>query len=468
MSIQKFWKDVLAWKLAGGAKAAGIATYTTDPLTGVSGLATPSGVINPFIGIKRTVALFGDSITRNNHWDGAAFQTKQNSQLGYWTFASQILGKRFYYDSTYNFGVFGDTTTQMLARIGTVTAKGPTLCVVLAGINDIIGGASAATVQSNLLSIWSQLNNAGIAVIAGCVFPSSYGSFTATMAKTLMQVNQWMRKTVPTLPNVHLWDSFFSLADLTSAVAGCDTNCFADALHPNRRGAFIAGVDLAAVINAVYPDIANSQQGAQFGSSGLSDVYDATNNPLGSLVANASLAGTGGVNSGTGMTGSVATGWTVYRAAGTTILCASTKNTITLANGQTYSEQQLVVSTPGGGAAAEEVSFQQALTTVVGDNIVAGAYVDVSAISGRLNYIEMRVQAQYGAYLFLGQDGVYSGGGAQSLPSSFSGNLQTPAVGALACPSGGTSTNASVVIGLDCTVAGSVTVKIRLPYARKN
>jgi hypothetical protein len=230
----------------------------------------------------------------------------------------------------------------------------------------------------------------------------------------------------------------------------------------------IAGNDLGLVINSVYPDIANSQQGAIFGTNGLSDVYDATNNPRGSLITNATLAGTGGSNAGAYATGSVANSWTVFRPVGATIACVSSKNTVTLANGQTYSEQQLVVSTAGGGVAIEEISFQQAVTTAVGDNLIAGAYIDVSAISGRLNYVTARTQAQYGAFLVLGKDAEYASGGAQSLSSSYTGSTQTPAVGATACPTGGTSTNASIVIGLDCTVASSVTVKIRLPYARKN
>ena len=34
MSIQKFFKEALQWKLAGGAQSAGVATFATDPLTG--------------------------------------------------------------------------------------------------------------------------------------------------------------------------------------------------------------------------------------------------------------------------------------------------------------------------------------------------------------------------------------------------------------------------------------------------
>jgi lysophospholipase L1-like esterase len=445
------------------------AIVVSDPLTGgATGFQVNGNTWYPSLGFPRTVALLGDSITRNNHWDGAAFQSKQFSQLGYWTFASQILGKRFYYDYTYNFGVFGERTDQVLARVPQVIAKGPSLAVVLCGINDVVAGVSASVIQANLVSIWAQLNNAGIPVVAGCIFPTSTGGFTATQAKTLLQVNNWMRRTVATLPNVHLWDSFFTLADLTSTVAGCDTNSFADNLHPNRRGAQLAGADLAAVINAIYPEVVNDRQGALYGSYGLSDVYDATNNPRGSLVTNATLAGTGGTNAGAYATGSVATGWTVYRPVGATIVCASTKNTVTMPNGQTYSEQQLVVSSPGSGAANEEISFQQALTTVVGDNIVAGAWVDISAISGRLNYVEKRIQAQYGSYTVLASDGVYSGGGVGSMLAAQTGHLQTPPVGAIACPAGGTTTNTSIVIGLDCTVASSVTLKVRLPWARKN
>jgi len=435
--------------------------------TNSTGTSLVSGDGNWYVNFAtpNTIALFGDSLTRNNHWDGAALKTTWMSQLGYFTYARQLLNQRFYYDYNYNFGVFGDTTTQMLARIDSVIAVGPSVCVVLGGINDLIGGETAATVMANLTTIWARLNSAGIKVIAGTIFPASIATLSATEAKRLMQVNQWMRATVPTLPNVYLWDSFFTLSDLTSSAAGIATNCYAsDLLHIGRKGSYLVGVDLAAVIEKACPGVSGPTVGAQYGSFGLSDAYDATDNPYGNLLGNNTLVGTAGSKSGANVSGNVATGYTVYQALGSVITAVCSKNIITLPNGQTYEEQQIAVTSAGGGVALEEINFQRLITTVVGDIIIAGAYIDVSGITGRVNYISGITQAQYGSYSILSRDGYYGAGGADGLPSNFVGTVQTlPAV----TPSGGTSVLAGVVIGMDCTVAGGVTVKIRLPYARK-
>ena len=51
MSIQKFFKEALQWKLGGGAQSAGVATYALDSSSNVTGLVGPSGALAsiPFI-----------------------------------------------------------------------------------------------------------------------------------------------------------------------------------------------------------------------------------------------------------------------------------------------------------------------------------------------------------------------------------------------------------------------------------
>ena len=456
-------KTFEVWEEASGTITAflngnSVVTSETNSLTGMVEIS--SVPVLP----KFTVALLGDSLTRNNQWTGSSYEPTINSQLGYWTFASQFLGKRFVYNASLNFGVFGDRTDQVLARVPQVLSTSANIVVELSGINDVLADVPAATIIANRLAIWAALHNAGRFVIAGTILPCSF-TMNSARAKTLSAVNAWMRLNVPLMQGVKLWDSFFNLSDLTSSVAGCATNCYAaDLLHLERKGAQIAGYDLAQTINTAFPTAAGVFSGV-CAATGLSDFYDATNNPTGNLVSNPLLLGTAGTKAGAYATGNVADGWTVYRPTGSTIVCVGSKNVIALANGQTYAEQQLVVSTPGGGVAEEEISFQQGVTTAANDPFTGGCYFDVSAISGRLNFVESRSQIQYGAYSIICRDGFLSGGGANGLAlSMLNSALQTPSG---VCPAGGTVTNTSVVVGLDCTVAGSVTVKIRLPYARK-
>lgn len=404
------------------------------------------------------VALLGNSITRNNNWDGSASTTKFSSQLGYWTHAAVLTKKRFICPPSNNFGVFGETTAQILARVNQVIAVAPDICVVEGGTNDLSSDIDAATIVGNLVSIWTALTKAGISVVATTILPRSF-NMTASRSRTLLQANNLIRRAAASMRNVYLWDSFQNLANQSGLLAECNSALYADDLHPNRTGAYWMGYDLAQVLNSIFPQSVPCQYQCISGG----DLYDATYAPNGNKLTNAMLAGTGGTNVGAYATGSVATGYSVYRGSGTTITCVSSKGTATTVSGQSYATQILTVSSPGGGAATEEIAFFQNATCAVGDNVVAGADISVASISGRLNYVTPRTQAQYGSYNIIGQGAYYAAGGAQGLPAAFSGHDHTvPGV----TPSGGTSVQAAIVVGLDCTVASSVQVTIALPYLR--
>jgi lysophospholipase L1-like esterase len=68
-----------------------------------------------------------------------------------------------------NFGVHGNTTTQMLARFAEMTKKAvPTVATIYGGINDVGQSVPDATTQSNLNSMIDQLRTAGCTRIILC------------------------------------------------------------------------------------------------------------------------------------------------------------------------------------------------------------------------------------------------------------------------------------------------------------
>ena len=431
-----------------GGKTLGFVLAKKD-LTGRIRISAPQGH-------GKTVALLGDSITANNNQS-----LTTNSQLGYWTNASILLGKRFSSSPALNFGVAGESTAQILARVGSVISALPDICVVLAGTNDVSGGVTADAAFANLAEIWKKLTAAGISVVAGTVFPRSDAAMTATYSKVLQRLNNLIRLNAPKYVDVHLWDGHQDLADMTSTVSGCIATYFSDNLHPNRTGAYWAGKSLAAVFNKAFPTDGVPAYRCMSGG----DLFDATYAPTGNLLGNALLTGLAGTKAGAYATGDVADGWTVYRPVGSTIVCVASKGVATLPNGQTYPTQILTISSPGSGVALEEISFFRNGVTAAGDNVLGGFDVDVASVTGKLNYVTPRVQAQYDSYKVVGQDAHLAlGSSAGSLPEAFSGHMQT--VPGLA-PSGGTAMQLAAVIGLDCTVASSVVVTIGMPYLRK-
>lgn len=62
-----------------------------------------------------------------------------------------------------NFGISGNTTTQMLARIGVLTQyEIPKLAIIFGGVNDPGNAISGATTQSNIESMGETLFDAGV------------------------------------------------------------------------------------------------------------------------------------------------------------------------------------------------------------------------------------------------------------------------------------------------------------------
>lgn len=445
------YKDGMAFRMSDGA------LYVTSGLT----TAQVSALLSTFpvrTGLK--IAAAGDSQTRNNHYDGSSFDPKLNSQLGYLTFANQRTNHRFYYDATLNFGVFGDKTTDLIARLPTVTASNADIYIVRIGTNDLPADSSGPAIVANLLTIWAALRATGARVIAGTIAPRSDGSMTAARSKVLQYVNTWMRETAPLMQGLYLWDSYQNLMDFTSSTSAELSGLSQDHLHFNCPGAFADSTQLVTVLNAVAADLGIGLDDTVCSA----DLYDATYNVKGNQLTNFALTGTGGTKSGTGMTGSVADSWTLYKSSGSTILCAATKGTKTLANGQTVATQILTVSTPGGGAATEEISFFQDYTAA-GASIYAGAKFDVASLSGAVSYVDAKQQAQYDIFSVIGVDGFYdrSGGSIGSLSVAYNGKLQTPA---RPLPGGGSTVRTSFNVSLDCTSAASVVVTIWLPFAR--
>jgi acyl-CoA thioesterase-1 len=75
-----------------------------------------------------------------------------------------------------NAGISGETTTDALARLNTVTALKPVVVIVEFGGNDGLRGLPVSTTLSNLDQIVSALKQSGAAVLlAGMTLPPNYG-----------------------------------------------------------------------------------------------------------------------------------------------------------------------------------------------------------------------------------------------------------------------------------------------------
>ncbi len=113
------------------------------------------------------IVAFGDSLT-------AGFGA--DTGKSYPDFLQQELDKRHLPYRVVNAGISGETTTDALERLPSITAQKPAVVIVEFGGNDGLRGLPIATTRSNLDQIVSVLKASGTQVLlAGMTLPPNYG-----------------------------------------------------------------------------------------------------------------------------------------------------------------------------------------------------------------------------------------------------------------------------------------------------
>lgn len=194
---------------------------------------------------QNTVVLFGDSITYNNGGGTSWWDAR-----GWFFWANTLLGGRL--NILKNAGIGGNNTTQMVGRIQTdVLDYNPGWVIVMAGTNDAVQDVAAATIISNLTTIYNKIIANGGKVVALTIMPRT--GLTGYQATQLAKVNKWIKTYGQTARGVYVCDVGAALVDTTlpgwQIVAAYAT----DGLHPNATGAMRTGVALAATLDPIIP-----------------------------------------------------------------------------------------------------------------------------------------------------------------------------------------------------------------------
>ena len=134
-----------------------------------------------------------------------------------------------------NGGISGNTTTQMAARAAHDIPAGTNYVVVLGGVNDVLGGVAAATIEANLQAIYTAAHAVGAVVVAVTILPCKANAlWTAGKQVVLDAVNAWIAATATSVD--HIIDAY----TLMENTAGDDLLKAAydsgDGLHPNATG----------------------------------------------------------------------------------------------------------------------------------------------------------------------------------------------------------------------------------------
>lgn len=154
-------------------------------------------------GLGRRVAALGDSLTRYNDVNPNIYpsvtDTTAFESVGPLRWLNWISGQAFDLPPERNFGVSGQTTTEILARVGDVIACNPTLVFVLGGANDPAEGIDRQTTVLNLQSICRQLIAAGAyVVLIGAPPRQTWGTLSGDAVQVAQRGRFWINRTLQT------------------------------------------------------------------------------------------------------------------------------------------------------------------------------------------------------------------------------------------------------------------------------
>jgi lysophospholipase L1-like esterase len=139
-----------------------------------------------------TIVALGDSTTAGTPGFRSPLEAPPDgdgdvtSQFAYWLARSHADWR------VLNRGINGERSDQIRTRFGRdVVEAHPAVVVVIAGVNDIYQGRSAASVEQQLEQMYDAARAHGIAVVAGTIVP--YNTATADQNARMRAVNDWIR-----------------------------------------------------------------------------------------------------------------------------------------------------------------------------------------------------------------------------------------------------------------------------------
>jgi lysophospholipase L1-like esterase len=313
------------------------------------------------------VALLGDSITANGIANDATHTRNANRGMTFWV--PFLTRQKFVSPQSLNFGVSGQTSAQIAARVGSVVTARPGVCVVLAGTNDI-GTLSQATTKANLTAIYQALSGAGILIAA---FPILNRTLTGESNYSYPQaINDWIRDQAKTYPGFYFVDPAL-FGDPFSLTYSARSGYTFDGLHPTAIGARYIAKPLADFLNTLVPEV------PQYLRS-LCDYYNSSN-ARGALNANSMVGGTAGTI-GSGVSGVCADSFRIQAFANGgaigSLTVAASKSTSIL--GQIENQKILIGGTATGGFDTS-ITFDQDATIYPSmlSNISSGDVIELIA-----------------------------------------------------------------------------------------
>lgn len=272
------------------------------------------------------------------------------------TWAQALSGQRLYYDKDWNFGVGGDNTADLLARLDAVLEADTDYVFISIGGNDVTHPLTLTQVCENLEEIWDRCYEAGKFVIASMLYPrgtattwtSAHKAKSAAISNYIQQAKH-RRKMFEVINPAPIFTDYSNTNGNSLAVMTTD------GVHPGVYGAFTLGKSIAECferLEPARPDLFDD----------YSNVYGAAN-PYGNLIPNGLLYGTGG-SVGAGASGVIADSTALIMAGSLPVVCSKGVNEHGMPT------QKFTLSGSAGALGG------QARVATAGDVVVPGSQVE--------------------------------------------------------------------------------------------
>jgi lysophospholipase L1-like esterase len=261
-------------------------------------------------------------------------------------------------------GVPGETTSQMINRLGAIVPTGGKVMVVLAGTNDPLYAITPSTTENNLRKIYDAGIAAGMKVIAITIMPRfSPNAYDATTEANRKLINAWIKS-----------QSDIVVVDVENDLN--DPKYFEDGLHNSPTGAYVLGNRVATEVNKLVDHCLP-------GSLNSGDLSVASNSsPL--------MTGTGGRTNVAN--GTVATNWQLAGNFASTATVTGSKETD--ADGR---EKQVIAISGTYTGNTPKVTFNNyaggTIALNAGDVVEGVAEVEITAPMTGIRAVYLHVQA---------------------------------------------------------------------------
>jgi len=213
------------------------------------------------------------------------------------------------------FGVSGDRTDQMIARLNSAIATGAGMLYLQGGLNDIAqnyptAGSSGATAFANIRAMADAARQAGMIVVIEMEVGSNVIS-TSALCGQVNELNARLYEYAERTPGILLHDArpVVLQTDFSATAMSYRTGYTYDGTHVNGRGAYYWAKSLALLLQSVVPPRAAVRMVGR---------AEAVGNGRRNYLANPCFvpATGGGANDGT--SGTVPSGWSASKSAGAT------------------------------------------------------------------------------------------------------------------------------------------------------